>query len=295
MVFAALTILLALLCVAAVPIPLLAPALLPLAAPAFVTAVISLGLIVLVCEANRCRFYGIVGWAFMWATMLAGAMALVYLSIGTGLFMALYGGTVAAMSIALERTNCRLPPLASWPWRAMAARRATAGDSPDQAALRKWRSRRWPDRYSRRMPRPSLLAPLPPTALPQTLARVLLGAMLLFTGTGHLTFARQEFVAQVPSWVPFGTDFVVVASGIVEIALGLALALLGARRVPVGLIVAAFFIAVFPGNISQYTNQTTAFGLDTDAKRLARLFMQPVLVAWALWSTGAWAWLRDRK
>jgi len=119
--------------------------------------------------------------------------------------------------------------------------------------------------------------------------------MLLFTGAGHLTFARQEFVAQVPDWVPFSTDFVVLASGVAELVLGAALVLLGSRRVLVGLLVAAFFIAVFPGNISQYLTQTPAFGLDTDAQRFARLFFQPVLVAWALWSTGAWAWLRKRE
>ena len=127
------------------------------------------------------------------------------------------------------------------------------------------------------------------------MARVLLGAVLLLAGTGHLTFARQEFVAQVPAWVPLGTDFVVLASGVVEIALGFSLLFLRSRRVIVGLLVAAFFIAVFPGNVSQYVTQTTAFGLDTDGKRLARLFGQPLLVAWALWSTGAWAWLRDRR
>ena len=145
------------------------------------------------------------------------------------------------------------------------------------------------------MARPSLFAPLPPTSRPQTLARVLLGAMLLFAGTGHLTFARQEFAAQVPAWVPFSTDFVVLASGVVELGLGVALVFLGSRRVPVGLLVAAFFVAIFPGNISQYLTQTSAFGLDTDGKRFARLFFQPALVAWALWSTGAWAWLRKRE
>ena len=118
--------------------------------------------------------------------------------------------------------------------------------------------------------------------------------MLLFTGTGHLTFARQDFVAQVPPWVPLDTDFVVLASGVVELALGAALIFLGSRRVVVGLIVAAFFVAVFPGNISQYMTQTPAFGLDTDTRRLVRLFFQPVLVAWALWCTGAWRWLRTR-
>ena len=145
------------------------------------------------------------------------------------------------------------------------------------------------------MARPSLFAPLPPASSPQTLARVLLGAVLLFTGTGHLTFARQEFVAQVPAWVPFSADFVVLASGAVELGLGVALVFLGSRRVLGGLLVAAFFVAIFSGNISQYLTQTSAFGLDTDGKRFARLFFQPALVAWALWSTGAWAWLRNRE
>ncbi len=118
--------------------------------------------------------------------------------------------------------------------------------------------------------------------------------MLAFAGTSHLTFARAEFIAQVPKVLPFSVDFVVVASGVVEIALGLALLLLRRWRVPVGLVVATFFIAIFPGNISQYLNHVSAFGLDTDTKRFARLFFQPLLVAWALWSTGAWPWLRNK-
>ena len=119
--------------------------------------------------------------------------------------------------------------------------------------------------------------------------------MLVYAGTSHLTFARAEFVAQVPKVLPLSEDFVVVASGIVEITLGLSLLLLGRWRIPVGLIVAAFFIAIFPGNISQYLNGVDAFGLDTDTKRLVRLFFQPLLVIWALWGTGAWAWLRSGR
>ena len=38
-----------------------------------------------------------------------------------------------------------------------------------------------------------------------------------------------------------------------------------------------------------------AFGLDSDRARLVRLFFQPVLVAWALWSTGAWRAWRNRN
>lgn len=128
----------------------------------------------------------------------------------------------------------------------------------------------------------------------RTIARALLGVSLLFAGIGHLTALRAEFQAQVPTWLPLDPDFVVVASGVVEILLGAAL--LFAPRVArpiVGLIVAAFFVAIFPGNVSQYIEGVDAFGLSTDAARLGRLFFQPVLVVWALWSTGAWRWLRS--
>ena len=120
----------------------------------------------------------------------------------------------------------------------------------------------------------------------KTTARVLLGATLLFAGISHLTFARKEFQAQVPDWVPLKKDDTVVLSGIAEIAMGSALVLTNKKKQKlVGKIAASFFTAVFPGNISQYTNGRSAFGLDTDNKRFFRLFFQPVLVYWALKST----------
>lgn len=135
-----------------------------------------------------------------------------------------------------------------------------------------------------------------PSSLQRTVARVLLGLALLYAGTGHLTFARSEFAAQVPSWVPVDADLVVLASGVVELVLGAALVVLVQHRVPVGWLTAAFFVAVFPGNVAQYVEGRDAFGLDTDTARLVRLFFQPVLVLWALWSTGAWAaWRRTRS
>ena len=115
--------------------------------------------------------------------------------------------------------------------------------------------------------------------------QLLLGAALIYAGITHLTTNRIEFQAQVPTWVPFSADFVVLASGVVEISLGIALASLQYRR-QVGWITAAFFIAIFPGNVSQYVNGIDAFGLDTDQARLTRLFFQPLLVLWALWATG---------
>jgi uncharacterized membrane protein len=115
-----------------------------------------------------------------------------------------------------------------------------------------------------------------------------LGAALTYAGITHLTTSRTEFQAQVPTWVPLDADFVVIASGVVEILLGLSLIFLFKYRTRIGWITAAFFVAIFPGNISQYINGTDAFGLDTDQARLTRLFFQPLLVIWALWSTGAW-------
>ena len=122
--------------------------------------------------------------------------------------------------------------------------------------------------------------------------RWLLGGALIFAGVGHLTAQRTEFQAQVPGWFPIDENFVVIASGIVEIALGAALIALPRHRVIVGTIVAVFFVAVFPGNVAQWTEGVDAFGLDTDAKRFVRLFFQPVLVIWALGATGAWQAIR---
>jgi len=122
----------------------------------------------------------------------------------------------------------------------------------------------------------------------RNMGQVILGIALTYAGSTHLTSSRQEFQAQVPTWLPLDADFVVIASGIVEIILGLALLILWRYRSQVGLIVAIFFILIFPGNINQYVNGIDAFGLDTDQARLTRLFFQPLLVAWALWSTGSW-------
>jgi uncharacterized membrane protein len=127
------------------------------------------------------------------------------------------------------------------------------------------------------------------------IARLVLGALLAFTGISHLSFARTAFHAQVPPWVPLNADFVIDASGIVEILLGAGLLVLARWRVPLGWIVAVFFVLIFPGNVSQFVTQTDAFGLDSDLSRGIRLLFQPLLVVWALWCTGAWSALRVRE
>jgi uncharacterized membrane protein len=129
----------------------------------------------------------------------------------------------------------------------------------------------------------------------KAIARYLLGTALIYAGVGHFTFSRTEFQAQVPPWVPLDPDFVVLASGAVEIALGLGLILISRYRRQIGWLTAAFFLAIFPGNISQYLTQTDAFGLNSDQARAIRLLFQPVLMVWALWATDAWSRAKPAK
>jgi uncharacterized membrane protein len=134
-----------------------------------------------------------------------------------------------------------------------------------------------------------------PMKIVKNTARYLLGAGLIYAGIGHFTFSRIAFQAQVPPWLPMDPDFVVLASGAVEIALGLGLIFISRYRKQIGWLTAAFFLAIFPGNISQYLTQTDAFGLNTDAARAIRLLFQPLLIVWALWATGAWSKTKQKS
>ncbi|WP_278983995.1 DoxX family protein [Segatella bryantii] len=130
----------------------------------------------------------------------------------------------------------------------------------------------------------------------KTFFRLLLGVFMTFAGFSHLTFNRLEFVAQVPTWIQFSpefTDFVVLASGVVEMILGLGMLFFYKHKGTVGILLALFYIAIFPGNLNQYFNHIDAFGLNTDSDRLIRLFFQPVLIFLALWSTGGYAELKN--
>ena len=134
------------------------------------------------------------------------------------------------------------------------------------------------------------------TSLTQNIFRILLSIFMVYAGFSHLTFNRVDFQAQVPDWLPLSKDLVVILSGIVEMALGLGLAFWKKERVTFGWALALFFVLVFPGNIAQYLDHKDAFGaLNSDNSRLIRLFFQPVLIAWALWSTGAFKNWRTSK
>tara|TARA_R110002096_G_scaffold151508_2_gene314143 strand:- start:5095 stop:5514 length:420 start_codon:yes stop_codon:yes gene_type:complete len=126
------------------------------------------------------------------------------------------------------------------------------------------------------------------TTVTQNIFRILLALFMILAGFSHLTFNRIDFQSQVPDWIPMSKDLVVILSGIVEMVLGVGLAFWKTERVKIGWVLAIFFVLVFPGNIAQYMDSKDAFGvLDSDRARLVRLFFQPILIIWTLWSTGA--------
>ncbi|PRX12192.1 putative membrane protein [Actinoplanes italicus] len=138
---------------------------------------------------------------------------------------------------------------------------------------------------------------MPSMNIVRAFGQALLGTVLTFAGITHLTVARSEFQAQVPDWFPIDADFVVLASGVVEITLGVALLTVWKQpaRGIVGAIAALFFVVIFPGNIAQWLEHKDGFGLDTDTKRFVRLFFQPLLVLWALAATRAIGTLRELR
>jgi len=133
------------------------------------------------------------------------------------------------------------------------------------------------------------------TSTIQNIMRVVLGAFMILAAFGHFTFQRADFQAQVPNWIPIQKDMVVLLSGAAEISLGISMIFWTSQKVKAGIMLAIFYLLIFPGNIAQYLNGTAAFGLDTDRARLIRLFFQPVLIVWALWSTGVFRYLKARK
>lgn len=135
------------------------------------------------------------------------------------------------------------------------------------------------------------------TTLTQNIFRILLALFMIYAGFSHLTFNRADFQAQVPDWIPLNKDLVVLLSGIVEMALGLGLAIWKKERARFGWALALFFVLIFPGNIAQYLDGKDAFGvLTSDRARFIRLFFQPVLIVWALWSAGSFkAWKNNKK
>tara|TARA_B100000768_G_scaffold165789_1_gene168621 strand:- start:1268 stop:1687 length:420 start_codon:yes stop_codon:yes gene_type:complete len=136
------------------------------------------------------------------------------------------------------------------------------------------------------------------TTITQNIFRILLGSIMLYIGIAHLSFRRIEFQAQVPTWLTTNEgmmDLVVLISGYIEIAFGILMILGGKLKVKTGITLGIFYILIFPGNINQYINEIDSLRLDSDNKRLIRLFFQPLLVLWAFWSSGAMKHLKNKS
>jgi len=123
----------------------------------------------------------------------------------------------------------------------------------------------------------------------RSVARGALAVLLVGAGVSHVTWGRRGYRIVVPGWATrllrTDKDAIVVASGAVEVVLGVALVALPKERRRIGAAIAAFFVAVFPGNVHQWRTGRAAPGLNTDRSRFLRLFLQVPLVAWAWWST----------
>ena len=136
------------------------------------------------------------------------------------------------------------------------------------------------------------------TTIIQNIFRILLGLIMLYIGIAHLSFKRIEFQAQVPTWLATDEgmmDLVVLISGYIEIAFGILMMLGGKLKVKTGIALGIFYILIFPGNINQYINEIDSLTLDSNHKRLIRLFFQPLLVLWAFWSSGALKYFKNKS
>jgi uncharacterized membrane protein len=118
------------------------------------------------------------------------------------------------------------------------------------------------------------------------LLRWALAAFLATAGVGHFV-APEEFLAQVPPYLP-APELLIAVSGVVELAIALALVALPRYRRLTGVIAALFFVAILPGNVAQYTEARDAFGLTSDAARLTRLVLHPLLWVWAFTAGDLW-------
>lgn len=122
----------------------------------------------------------------------------------------------------------------------------------------------------------------------RTVARWILAAALAAIGVMHFVQTRG-FRVVVPEWATrvsgLDKETIVVASGVVEIVLAAGLVGLPRERMRIGWATAAFFAGVFPGNVHQWRTGRSTPGLDTDGRRFGRLFLQPLLMAWAVWCT----------
>jgi uncharacterized membrane protein len=118
-------------------------------------------------------------------------------------------------------------------------------------------------------------------ALPslRAVVRAVLGAAMIGAGVTHFA-APQPFVRIMPAWLP-APLLLVWVSGLFEVLGGVGLFVPRTRNAA-GIGLAALYVAVFPANVNMALHPMS-FGEVPQAALLARLPLQAVLIALALW------------
>lgn len=113
--------------------------------------------------------------------------------------------------------------------------------------------------------------------------RLALALGMTVAGVAHLV-DPTPFVQHLPEWVP-QREPLVLLTGLIEIGLGLALLAPQPYRRLVGLLVAAYLVAVFPGNIYVAVAGVEVDGQPGGVYPWLRLLFQPLFIWLAVWCT----------
>jgi uncharacterized membrane protein len=126
----------------------------------------------------------------------------------------------------------------------------------------------------------------------RTPMRWLLAAFYFAAGIVHLK-SPEAFLPIVPDWVPAPSE-VILVTGVCELAGAAGLMIPRVRKLA-GIMLALYAVCVFPANIKHALYDIQVPGLPSSWWYHApRLLMQPVLVWWALFCSGAIDWPRRR-
>ena len=131
-------------------------------------------------------------------------------------------------------------------------------------------------------------------SLRRTLLRWLLALAYIGAGVAHIR-SPAGFLQITPSWIPW-PQTIIFATGLCEIAGGIALAVVPRLRAAAGIALALYALCVFPANINHAMNDIAIGG-----RHLSwwyhgpRLILQPVILWWALWAGGVIDWPFRRR
>jgi uncharacterized membrane protein len=118
--------------------------------------------------------------------------------------------------------------------------------------------------------------------------RLAMALALVLIGADHWIHPAR-YLAMMPPWIPLHLELVLF-TGAAEIAGGLGLLIPNTRRLA-GVMLAIYFVAVFPANIHNALNGLSVDGLpDARWYYWVRLPFQPLAIWWALYAAEVIGW-----